>query len=270
MHHRHLFVLALAALAACKPDPSRITCPEGAVLHTSRDPSGGSLHSCQRPLEGERALQHGPFVELDAQGRVTRRGEMRDGQPHFVTTFHPNGTRATEGPMKDGLPHGDWTEWSEAGEVMAQNRYDRGRLVAQYGRPVFSYASHGGDTDVVSHLRRAPHTAIARVIDCYETELPRATMPADTLFEVIEPVRGAPGKRVYGHTMVGCPLEVGTITIVSVEPQPGKRTGDIMRSFSSGQDVPRGVMVDGRVLTAIQVPGMDAAREDVRRMKLAP
>jgi hypothetical protein len=257
-------VLALALAATAARPSADLTCPEGSTLHTFPRPDGSTSRTCLRKTGRDGLEQHGPFAELDARGRVTQLGEARDGRVLSLTTFHPNGRRAEAGPVQNGMRHGDWTRWSETGEVVAREHYAHDRRVRQEGRAVLSFT---GDDDVVGHLRRAPHVAVVRMVACHATEPPRAMLPQDALFEVVETVRGTPGARVFVHQLSGCPLEVGAVAIASVAPRRQRRPVP----WGSGRGAMRdeGPWVDGAVTAVLQVPGLEQAREDVRRLKLA-
>ena len=54
----------------------------------------------------------------------------------YWVSFHPESdVKQTEGSHVNGRMHGVWTWWNPSGELQAQKRYERGRVVEEKNSP---------------------------------------------------------------------------------------------------------------------------------------
>ncbi len=73
--------------------------------------------------EGSVAHGDGAFVDVDDEGRVTRRGTLHNGKWEGpFTDYYPSGARRVEGRLSFGKPNGPWVSYWENGHKKAQGR----------------------------------------------------------------------------------------------------------------------------------------------------
>ncbi|MCP3142260.1 toxin-antitoxin system YwqK family antitoxin [Pyxidicoccus xibeiensis] len=251
-----LLLCCLPALTAWAGEPHP-ACPKGALLHSEQQFDGYTWRRCERVEASGKRVSHGPFAELDGQGRLQRRGGYTDGKPSGTwTTYHPNGTRKAAGPMEGNTFHGLWTEWFEDGRVLVTKEYEHGRLVRQNGRLMSTFGD-GPKADHAFYIQRSRQVAIVRVVDILPG-LQTALDPGTVIFEVLEPLRGTPAGRVSGHvgSVTTTGVEVGTVALAGIEPEPH----DVKEVMHPPQ------RVEGRVTGVIIVPSVEQARQQARTL----
>jgi antitoxin component YwqK of YwqJK toxin-antitoxin module len=110
-----LLLLALPAGSARAAEPS-LACPPGTVLRTSGRDGG-----CETPG----GVAEGPFWSRAANGGLRYVAHAHLGRPHGLwTSFHSNGTRATEAEYVDGELCGAFRRWDADGHLLYEGRHD--------------------------------------------------------------------------------------------------------------------------------------------------
>ena len=106
-------------------------CPDGTKLLTSRSKPTTAVW-CRSP--DRRTVR---WVELHSDSRTPRAGCAYDAKGRAegdYAAWHRNGKVWLRGAYRDGVKQGRWTQWSEAGAMVAAGDYRNGEFVS--GAPV--------------------------------------------------------------------------------------------------------------------------------------
>lgn len=263
-----LCLVTLLLLPACSRDLSRITCPQGAELETVQQQDGRSARSCRVQHPDGSVGRVGPSVLLDAQGRLTERNEPVGELGTRVTTFHPQGTRASEGLIEGSGREGEWTFWSEDGRVARKEHYRRGRRVRLYEGRILASFTRDPAADVLGALRSAPNLAIVRVLRIDPGMAMGCCNPFTIHFEVVESLRGRAMKHVDGGgdgLRFEAPdlLEEGALALARIEPGAAPHPFLLLAPPWPGE-------VEGAVDAVLLVRSVEEARAYAQRLSSRP